>query len=474
MKQIQAALFVIGPFLIQSLFTSSTNYTYSLFATAILLWFSEIIPLAVTGLLIPTFAVVMGLVDPATGFGAFGNQIIFLFIGSFILAKAFSEHHLDQRVAYFLLSQKMATKSITHLQVFISLICWILSMWISNTAATALMVPLCLGMAKSLKDKFEDAQDYQHFTKSLLFIAAFSSSIGGMATPVGSPPNVLAMAFLSQNGIQINFLEWMVMGIPVSLVMLFLLNLLMIRLYPIQKSRLAGLRGYALTKRKELGKISTAEIQVMCCFLLALLLWIGPGLLKLFEFTKPYGASMSTHFPMGVVALISSTLLFFLPLKEGVNMDWEKAKDIDWGTILIFGGGLALGTILTKTGTAEVVGSLVFKGLNTHYLLILFVATGFGLLMSEFSSNTASASIIIPLILAGISAPTPEHLTSIVVATAFGASFGFMLPVSTPPNAIIYGTGKLKLKEMVRCGISFDVLGLVVIFLMVGLLYPLF
>ncbi|MFZ9002155.1 MAG: SLC13 family permease [Bacteriovoracaceae bacterium] len=474
MRLLKISLILFGPLAVQYFFTAQSNFTYSLFVTALLLWFTEIIPLAVTGLLIPTIAVILGLVDSKTSFSAFGNQIIFLFIGSFILAKAFAYHKLDHRIAYFILSQKLATRSLYHLQFFISLICWILSMWISNTASTALMAPLCIGMASSLKERFEQENDYKNFMKSLLFLCAFSSSIGGMATPVGSPPNVLAMEFLAQKSIHLTFFDWMIMGLPISFVMLILLNLLMLKLYPLTKVKVSGLREFALEKKKQLGPLTTGQKQVMFCFMLALTLWIGPGILKLFDSTMAYSSFLSSHLPIGVVALVASATLFLLPLNNETNMDWEKAKDIDWGTILLFGGGLSLGTILNKTGTANIIGDVVFQSIQAEYLLLLIVTVAFGVIMSEFSSNTASASIIIPLVLGGISALTPSQTTSIIVATAFGASFGFMLPVSTPPNAIIYGTRKLKLKEMIKTGLLFDVLGLLTIFLLVGLLYPLF
>ncbi len=474
MRLLKTLLILFGPISIQFYLTSDTNYTYSLFVSAVLLWFTEIIPLAITGLLIPTLAVILGLVDSKISFNAFGNQIIFLFIGSFILAKAFSHHKLDQHIAYFILSKKIATRSLYHLQIFISLICWILSMWISNTASTALMAPLCVGMASSLKERFQEKEDYHHFMKALLFLCAFSSSIGGMATPVGSPPNVLAIEFLAQKSIYLSFFDWMLMGLPVSFIMLMILNFMMIKLFPLNHPQVRGLREFALQKKKELGPMTTAQIQVMLCFIFALILWIGPGVLKLFESTRDYSMLITSHLPIGVVALIAAALLFFLPLGDGANMDWEKAKDIDWGTILLFGGGLSLGTILNETGTANIIGTYVFQNIQAHYLLLLFITVTFGLLMSEFSSNTASASIIIPLVLGGISALTPSQMTSVIVATAFGASFGFMLPVSTPPNAIIYGTRKLSLNEMIKTGIFFDLLGLVTIFLLVGLLYPLF
>ena len=347
-------------------------------------------------------------------------------------------------------------------------------MWISNTASTALMAPLCIGMASSLKERFEQENDYKNFMKSLLFLCAFSSSIGGMATPVGSPPNVLAMEFLAQKSIHLTFFDWMIMGLPISFVMLILLNLLMLKLYPLTKVKVSGLREFALEKKKQLGPLTTGQKQVMFCFTLALTLWIGPGILKLFDSTMAYSSYLSSRLPIGVVALVASATLFLLPLNNETNMDWEKAKDIDWGTILLFGGGLSLGTILNKTGTANILGDIVFQSIQAEYLLLLIVTVALGVIMSEFSSNTASASIIIPLVLGGISALTPSQTTSIIVATAFGASFGFMLPVSTPPNAIIYGTRKLKLKEMIKTGLLFDVLGLITIFLLVGLLYPLF
>ena len=347
-------------------------------------------------------------------------------------------------------------------------------MWISNTATCAFMAPICLGIGETLKSSFDSEKEYKDFSKSLLFIAAFASSIGGMATPVGSPPNLLAMEFLAQKGLEITFLKWMLYGLPVSLVMLFFLNILLNILYPSVKMDLGKLESFCKKELSKMGKIKINELQVFFCFTLALMLWLLPGVFKMIPSMEPYALFMKNHLPMGVVALLSSLILFFLPIKEKRNLNWDLVKDIDWGTILLFGGGLTLGILLNKSGMAKLLGEQIFNQALGSYFLLGALAIFLGIIMSEFSSNTASASIIIPILIGGISSLEGPQTLSLVIACAFGASFGFMLPVSTPPNAIIYGTGKLSMKDMIRAGILFDLLGFLVIYLMVILIYSQF
>lgn len=467
---IKVALVLVLPLLVATLFTSNIALALALFISIIILWFTEWLPLAVTGLLVPVLAVVYGQLDTSAAFSPFGNQILFLFIGSFILAKAMSKHKWDQRMAYFILSKRFASRSIESLCLNISLLCFILSMWISNTATCAILVPICVSLIDNLEDKFEDPKEHYKFKNRLLLTCAFSSSIGGLATPIGSPPNLLAMYFLEQVNIPMDFLGWMLRGLPISLIMLVALNMIFKIRLPIKKIKVDNMPDFFQKKYMELGKIKTTEIQVFFAFSIAVFLWITPSILKTFFPNNDLFVLIHKQLPMGVVALISAISLFIMTHKseEGkieTNLNWKEASQIDWGTILLFGGGLCMGTILDKSGLANIFGSFIFQNsfLTSETILLVIVATLFAIIMSELSSNTASASIVIPILLASLAQGNSQLILPVVLATAFGASFGFMLPVSTPPNAIVFGTGRIELKEMISNGILFDIVGCLII-----------
>lgn len=464
---IQFLLITVLPALLFTLFKAPFPKVSGMFVSVVLLWFTEIIPLALTGLLVPVLALVLGVTDIKGAFGPFGNQILFLFMGSFFLAKAMEKHGWDKRIAYSLLSSSWGAKTLKGILLQVSLICWILSMWISNTATCAIIVPIILGLMGSLKEELNSFEEKKNLQTSFLLTAAFSSSIGGMATPVGSPPNLMAMSFLKSKGIDVSFIQWMGYGLPVSFCMLLTLFFILGWKYPLPKSNLSEIKNHFKKELSQLGKIKPEEIQVMVVFFLAIFLWVFPGLLKMFY---PEAKQLEAMLPMGLVGVLCASFLFILPTNKGeTNLTWQEANTIDWGTIWLFGGGMAMGSILDKSGLASFVGAHLFSGnLALPLMALLVIITG--VLLSEFSSNTASTAIIVPLLLGTLGIWGPDATKALIIAAAFGASFGFMLPVSTPPNAIVYGTGKIELKEMMRTGFLFDFSGTLIIwgFMMAG------
>ena len=438
---------------------------HGLFVSAIMLWMLELIPLPITALLIPVGASWLQLLTPSTAFAQFGNQILFLFLGSFLLAQALEKHHLDKRIAYWLLSKPYISRSPEYTILVLALLSWVLSMWISNTATTAMMIPLCLGISRSLSPTWSEL-DKKNLEKRLLFASAFAASIGGMATPVGSPPNLLAMEFLNQKGFSISFFQWMTWGVPLSFVMLIVLIALLKWKFPIKATQTKGIYQSYSKQLHDLGRMSRTEIFIVLTFLGTVLLWILPDLLQLLSIKN----QISSRLPMGAVALLGAAMLFILPHEEKTILDWEDSKAIDWGTILIFGGGLCLGKILDSSGLASQIGTALFSP-NLSHLSIGIICIFLGIIVSEFSSNTAATTLLVPIIIAQFG--STNAIIALTVATAFGASFGFMLPVSTPPNAIIFGTGKIPLREMIKTGSMFDILGGVLVALFLLGIYPL-
>lgn len=439
----------------------------AIFLSTTILWFTELLPLAITALIVPILAVFTGILDAKASFALFGDPILFLFIGSFLLAGAMEKHGWDKRIAYLVLSRSWASKSIDRLCTILALICWALSMWISNTATCAIMTPMVLGIGQTLKDQLNSQKDTKALTQRLLLITAFASSIGGMATPVGSPPNLIALSLLKEQGINISFLQWMSYGVPISLAMLVALLILLRVRMPIEAKSLSSVSLLFKSQLHQLGLLKRSELIVAFVFLVAVIGWISPDLISSLNIKSDFINSFSSRLNMGVVGLFSAILLFILrDEKQEPILNWNDTHFINWSVILLFGGGLCLGKILDVSMLATHISNLIFFGIFSSGIGLILATIIFAILLSEFSSNTASASILVPIVLAQVLGSSPDFIIAISIAVALGASCGFMLPVSTPPNAIIYGTGKIELKAMIKNGISFDIIGFVVISLM--------
>ncbi|MFN4182824.1 MAG: SLC13 family permease, partial [bacterium] len=410
----------------------------------------------------------------------FADPIIFLFLGSFILARAMQVHRLDRRLAFLLLSLPAVSRSAHRILFTFGAFCAFLSMWMSNTATTAMMLPIALGIIRAFPEprNEKEKKHASNFATSVMLMLAFSASVGGIGTPVGTPPNLIGIGMMEKLlNIQISFFSWMEMALPLLVVMFLFLFLVMILLHPFS-AVLMDISEWLKKEREKLGKWSWGEINCLVAFSLAVLLWIFPGFLSII-----YGTQSDVYqgynriLPEGIVALLSAGLLFILPVdwkKSKFTLTWKEAIQIDWGTLLLFGGGLSLGNLMFQTGLAEEIGKGLLSLTRAQSLWSITASSAIlGILISETTSNTASANMVVPVMIAlaktaGVSAVLPA------LAGTLGASFGFMLPVSTPPNAIVYGSGLVSLQKMLRAGISFDFIGFFIIFFGLRLLAPLF
>jgi len=448
----------------------------AIFITIIGLWLTEALPLAVTGLLVPVLAVFYGAMSVGDAFQSFGSDILFLFLGCFLMGRAMEVHGFDKRLAYFLLGRCLPSTSFLSVNIILALATFFLSMWISNTSATAILCAVTIGVLSCLDDRFESDKIRHRASVRLLLSCAFAASIGGLATPVGSPPNLIALKFLAQQGINISFFEWLALGLPITLVMLFLMLCVFEFLYPLRDLVLTGIKEHFCSLLKELGPMKAGEKQIAVIFLLTITLWILPSILACIWPEAPTVKLLNDRLPMSVVGLVGGLLPFLLPVREKgllkANLNWKESERVDWGTLMLFGGGLTLGILLEQSGAAKDVGNFFFSENMASPVIIAILVVVLSIVMSEFASNTAAASILIPLIIGTAVAHnfSEESTKSIVLAATFGASFGFMLPVSTPPNAIVYGTGKVPASEMRKAGIIFDVIGAVLIILFLFLL----
>ena len=440
----------------------------AILAMMVVLWVTEALPLAVTALIGPLLTIVLGVAPARTAFAPFADPIIFLFIGSFMLAESMFVHGLDRRIAFGALSSRMVGSSPVRILLAFGGVSALISMWISNTATTAMMFPIGLSIVAHLTHGREREAGSREFAVAMMLICAFGASIGGIATPIGTPPNLIGIGMLNRIvGADITFFRWMLLGLPI---VALLLGFLIVYFY------FRSVRGLDLdTTRtdiiadelRRLGPISRGQRNTLIAFGVTVGLWLFPGVLAILglgqsTFARAYGAAI----PESVAAMTGAVLLFLLPVQwraRQFTLKWEEAVRIDWGIILLFGGGLAMGELAFTTGLAESMGRGITSVLPVHSeaaLTILFTAVA--IVMSEAASNTASANMIVPIAIAVSQAAGVDPLQPALGAT-LGASMGFMMPISTPPNAIVYSSGHVPITAMIKHGIVLDVAGFVVI-----------
>ncbi len=447
-------------------------------------WICEPIPLPMSALLSSVLCVVFGVADAKTVFAPYADPIIYLFLGSFMLAEAMALHGLDKRFAYAIMSMKWVGNSTGRILLAFGVICAFLSMWISNTAATAMMFPIALGIVYAMADITAKQAGTGvdplklRFGTGMMLMAAYAASAGGVATPVGTPPNLIGIAMIEKFcGVKIAFFHWMSFAVPLVLLNFALLYFLMYFLHKPEVARVQGGTEFVAEQRAQLGPWTRGQKNALLCFLITVILWLIPGILAvLYGESSPTAKSYGKIMPEGVAAIIGAALLFLLPVdwrQREFTLSWKQAKRIDWGTLLLFGGGITLGTMMFQTKLAAVIGtSLLAMSGATSVWGITLGAILIAIFVSETSSNTASANMVIPVMIALAQAAGVNPIPPAIGAT-IGASWGFMLPVSTPPNAIVYGSGMVPITAMIRAGILFDILGALVIWAGLYLLLPL-
>ncbi len=438
---------------------------------AVVFWITEAIPMAATAMLAPALCVPLGVTEQGKVLAPFASPSIFMFIGSFFIAAAMRAHGLDRRMALWLLTRPGVTSSPFTLFAAISCLTAVLSMWMSNVATTAMMMPIGLSVLAACPG----LSGNRAAQCNLVLLIAFGASIGGLGTPVGTPPNIMTMEFLREmKAGEVEFFDWMKLGVPLVVVlMIFLLWLLRPRGLKFTDRR--GMESELHRQYRELGPVSAGERNAAAIFCCAFFLWTWPGLIELLTGKKILGAAwISRHFPEENVGLLCGLLAFLLPvsLKEWkFTLTWKQAAQIDWATIFLFAGGLALGKMIESTGLAKAMGDGVVAQIGEPGLWLL-VAAGIviGMGLSEATSNTASTNVMVPLIIPiALAAGLPA--VPVALATGLACSFGFMLPVSTGPNALAYGTGLVPLPRMIKNGIFLDIAGASAIWGIVWLYY---
>lgn len=447
-------------------------------------WVTEPVPIPVTALIGALLCILTGVADVKRVFIPFADPIIFLFMASFMIAKAMAIHKLDKRFAYGIMSLKIVGESSFRILFVFGAITAFLSMWISNTATAAMMYPIAIGIVFSMSEiitlktgKKTDPRKLR-FGTAMMLITAYAASAGGIGMPVGTPPNLIGIAMIEKfAGIKISFFSWMIFAVPLLCVMYIVLFFILYFLNKPELKIIEGSKLFISAEKKKLGNWTRGQKNTLLAFGITVTLWILPGLIALVYGTESQiFKDYNKYIPETAAAIIGSVLLFLLPVSykaKEFTLKWSDAVKIDWGTLLLFGAGLSLGNLMFETKLADSIGKgiLSFSGTDTIWG-ITFAAIFIAIFVSEATSNTASANMIIPVIISVCIAGGINPIPPAIGAT-LGASWGFMLPVSTPPNAIVYGSGMVPITKMIKAGIIFDIAGGLLIWLGLRLLLPL-
>src|SRR5687768_9618803 len=379
----------------------------AILAAVVVLWVSEALPMPVTALLGATMAVVLKVAPAREVFAPFADPLMFLFIGSFIIARAIFLHDLDKRFAYGVLSLKWIGARPSRILFAFGAVTAFISGWISNTATTAMMFAIGLSIIHFLfkQEKESGVKINRSYATAMMLITSFAASIGGLATPIGTPPNVIGLGFIRQLlGAEITFFKWMMIGVPVVVVLYLFLYLYLNFLAPAGVKEIPGSAEMIQREKEELGAWTIAQKSTVIAFTTAIVLWIFSGLVALFagEQSEIYKA-INSRLPEAVGAVVGAVLLFLLPgNKPGEKaITWSEAVKIDWGVVLLYGGGFALGVLSFQTGLAEAIGRNLTALLPLSGEFGLLVASVIvAVLISETTSNTASANMIVPVVIA--------------------------------------------------------------------------
>jgi sodium-dependent dicarboxylate transporter 2/3/5 len=446
-------------------------------ALTISYWVTEAIPLPATALLASALCIVLGVAPARAVLAPYADPVIFVFVGSFLLAEAFTRYGLDHRVAAKLLGRGRVARRPLGRMLGVGGASAIVSTCLSNTATAALMTPIAIGAVHD--DGAPAGRRAPAWVSGVILMVAYGASIGGMATLIGTPPNLLVAGFLERlTGVHVGFVDWILFGLPIALV-LFAASTLWTHLVLGRadgRARFASRPAEAARGTARARASSAGARWTLAAFALAAALWTLPSLAAIvLGPSSTVASALQKHLPESGVAILCATLLFIAPVdwrERRFALSWEDGRRVNWGIILLFGGGLSLGTLADATGIASWVGAgLQEIGLARTPAGLLFCAVALTIVISEFASNTAAAALLVPMVIAAAEAAGFDPVRP-ALGVGLAATCGFIFPVSTPPNAIVFGTGLVPLRRMIRAGILLDLTALVVIWAGLLLLTP--
>lgn len=437
-------------------------------------WITEAIPIPATSLLPIILFPMTGGLDVSSTTSAYGNDTIFLFMGGFMIALTMEKWNLHKRIALTIIS--IIGTNTERIVLGFMVATGFLSMWISNTATAMMMVPIGLAIIYQVSDALKDdpsidtSKENFGFGKALMLGIAYSASLGGIATLIGTPPNTLLAGAVNEiYGIEITFAQWMLFGVPLAWIFILVAWVYLVKFaYPQKLKHLPGGSEVIRQQKTDLGAASYEEKAVFAVFIAVALAWISRSFIL-----DAFAPDLEVTDAM--VGLIAAMILFIVPSKNRKGdhlLDWATAVKLPWGILLLFGGGLAIAAGFTNSGLSEWIGSQLIGLQGVNVLIIVLVVAALVLFLTEITSNTATASMMFP-IMASLAVALSIHPYALMVTAAVAASCAFMLPVATPPNAVVFGSGYLRIADMAKAGLALNIFGIFFVGLAVFYFLPL-
>ena len=423
--------------------SSLENRAIGMSVLMLFFWVFEVVPIYVTALIPLVLCTPLGLLDPAELALAYGNNNVYLFLGGFILALALEKWGVHHQIASRILSVMGSSKS--KILLGFGLSSYLLSMWISNTATTLMMLPMALSIIQTQKE----SESSNRFSLLLMLTVAYAASVGGMATLVGSPPNTQMAGTLSASfDIQISFWQWMKIGLPVSLIIFTVLNIFF-------QIILGSQRNDEVVINLNQSKWTIPQKRVLIVFGLVILTWVTRGLIVDYS---------GVSFKDSSVAIFGAIMLFIIPSKDSDEklLLWRDTIKIPWGILVLFGGGIALASSLEKSHVLELIFQSASSISTWDYFYLLLLVIFISIFATELMSNLALVSVLVPII-AMLAMGMGLSALSLCIPLTLAASCAFMMPISTPPNAIIFSSGKISIKQMAAYGFFMNIFSVLII-----------
>lgn len=435
-------------------------------------WLTEALPMQATALVPLVLFPILGVADIKKAAAPYADEVVFLFLGGMLLGVAMERWNLHKRFALWTILI-VGTRP-DRLVAGVMVACAAISMWVSNTATAVMMLPIGMSIVGLIGHRLDESggRHRDNFAKAMMLGIAYAATIGGIGTVIGTPPNAVAAGFITKTyGIELGFAAWMKLGLPIMAIFLPATWLVLVKGTCRFKARkLEGVREVIRDELRAMGPPCSGEVLTFIVFVVTAAAWI---------FAKPLGRHVSSLlgrdvvFADATIAIACALALFLIPVdpkKRKFLLDWESASRVPWGVLLLFGGGLSLAAAVGSTGVDTFIGSL-FEGISVHPLLLVFIVTTVVVFATEVGSNTAIVTIFLP-ILAPAAVKLGVHPYLLIFPIAIGASYAYMMPTGTPPNALVFASGHLRVSDMARAGILLNVLSIVLISLYVYFVAP--
>ena len=430
-------------------------------------WISEAMPMPAVALVPLVLFPLMGISTISETAAPYANEVIFLFMGGFLIGLAIEKWKLHKRIALSIV--KITGTSGNRIILGFILATGFLSMWLSNTATTMMMFPIAVSVISAVKGAGVDDKSAAHFSLCIMLSIAYASNFGGIATIIGTPPNVAYASFINKKyGYDMSFSNWMIICLPIALLLLLSLYFVLVKwLYPNNITSSSRMKEMILSDLEELGPMTIPEKRVLAVFLVTALLWITRALINKLGWFR---------LDDNMIAIFGALLLFILPAQKTGNrtqklLAWSDTGSMAWGILLLFGGGITLASAMEKAGLITLLGNWIAGFSGSNVLIIISVVTVLSIFMSELMSNIAQVIVLAPVV-SGIADAIGINPFLLGMPMTLAASCASMMPMGTPPNAIVFASGHIKMKQMMKAGFVMNIISIVLIILFCYLVLP--